>query len=338
MKPWQLLARMPIYKLYKRVELPDVLPFSYVFLLSYKCNSRCRTCNLWKRSGRAELSTEDWLKVIASIGNSAAWVTLTGGEPFCHPDIDRIAAEVLKKSRPGVLCIPSNGSLPAVIEEKVRKILQVKGGYELIINLSLDDIGERHDELRGMPGGFAKLEETMQRLKTIKDKRLKIGINTVISRHNIDRIFQIYQYVALKLRPDDYIFETAQERVELATSGEDFRMDKKRLTSFLKFLVLESRGKLLSKRGMSFVKNSIRMQYYRHLLEPKKGACNAGILSCQIMPDGGVVSCGVRGEHIGRLEAMDFPRLWRGAAAKRAKFRRLRCSCQLANIFYINRF
>jgi len=342
MKLWEFLLRLPLYKLYKHVELPGVLPFSYVLLLSNKCNSRCKTCGLWKKSNKDEMSTNEWMLAIKKLGNAPVWVTVTGGEPFFLDDIDLIVSKVKEFNNPRVICIPSNGSMPNIIEKKVSNILNYPRNPELIINLSVDDIGEKHDKLRGVPGGFAKLEETVKRLKRLQahHKNLKIGVNTVISQHNIDSFFNIYNYVVNNLKPDDYIFEPAQQRAELNTTQQDFRMDKHKLSRILKFLATESKTNRFHKRGISFVKNSIRLRYYKSLLEPKKAKCNAGLLSCQLMPNGKVVACGVKGLVLGSLREhnLNLKELWREAAPKRVKLRHQKCSCQLANIFYVNRF
>ncbi len=337
MKGLELILKSPLYKLQKYIDLP-IKPFSYVYLLSFKCNSKCKTCGLWKKNNDNELKTKEWFRIIKEIGNSAAWVTLTGGEPFCLPDIDKIAIEVLKINKPKVLCIPSNGSMPEIIDKKVRNILKTKGNYELILNLSVDAIGEDHDKVRGMKGASKKLVETIKLLKLIKDKRFKLSINTVISPHNLKDIFKIYDYVVNELKPDDYIFETAQQRSELNTKDKKFIMDKKKLDRFLKFLVLEQTGKLFSKRGISFLKNTIRLSYYRNLLEKKRFKCNAGLLSCQIMPDGKVVTCGVLGQVLGDLKKDSFKIMWKKAKNARQKLRKKMCFCQLANIYYINKF
>ncbi len=338
------LLRLPMYKAYKRAEFPGVLPFSYVFLLSTKCNSRCKTCGLWKVPSHDELSLNDWLKVIESIGNRAAWVTVTGGEPFMIPGIDKILCTVLQKTKPMVLCIPTNASMPPTIYKTLGRVLVTPGKYELIVNISVDEVGEKHDQIRGLTGGFAKVLETVKVLRRLRARfpQLRIGINTVISEWNIDRIDKIHNYVFTQIRPDDHIFEIAQERVELNSSNVGLGLTDLRVVKFLRQLSAENRMAAFRKRGVSAFKAISRARYYISILHQKEARCNAGLLSCQIMPNGDVVDCGTRGDVMANVKSFgfDFSKLWQspGPAKARAIYRKRRCKCQLANIFYINRF
>ncbi len=339
MKAISLALRLPIYKLYKYVELPGVMPFSYVLLLSTRCNSHCKTCNLWTQEPKAELSVEQWLRIIESIGNTAAWVTVTGGEPFMIKDIDTLLAAIIQNINPEVICIPTNGTLPRLMKNKLGHVLRLRSGTQFIINISLDELGKRHDELRGFKGNFQKLKQSVAELKQLQKsyKNLKIGINTVISKANINRLYDIYSYVVQKLKPDDYIFETAQSRQELGTAARKFEFSQSKLEAFLKFLVKSQKAQ--KKHGISAFKAKSRLKYYASITDNTKKRCNAGILSCEIMPDGEVVNCGVKATALGNLSRFgyDIKALWKAAAPRRNQLRKQRCNCQLANIFYINR-
>ena len=58
-----LLPRLPAYLTFRRFGRPRPLPFNLVVSVTYRCNSRCKTCNVWKRSAD-ELTTEEWEKLI----------------------------------------------------------------------------------------------------------------------------------------------------------------------------------------------------------------------------------------------------------------------------------
>ena len=65
--------------------------------------------------------------------------------------------------RPGIINIPTNGILPS-IPEQVQRIAESCPSSRLIINLSLDGIGEKHDIIRGVAGNFEKFEHTCKAL------------------------------------------------------------------------------------------------------------------------------------------------------------------------------
>jgi PqqA peptide cyclase len=60
--------------------------------VTWRCNSRCRYCDIWKHKKGLELSTKQFKKVIKSLKD---WLgtfssTFTGGEPLLRNDIAEI--------------------------------------------------------------------------------------------------------------------------------------------------------------------------------------------------------------------------------------------------------
>ena len=86
---------------------------------------------------------------------------------------------------------------------------------EIGINLSLDEVGERHDEIRMVPGNWKKAMNTWAELKTLQKthQNLVLTTHTVISNFNIDRFFEVYAGLEF-LEPDSYITEIAEEKAE----------------------------------------------------------------------------------------------------------------------------
>ena len=44
-------------------------PFSVVVSISFRCNSKCRTCDVWRKPND-DMSVEEWDKVFASLGRT----------------------------------------------------------------------------------------------------------------------------------------------------------------------------------------------------------------------------------------------------------------------------
>ncbi len=59
---------------------PFALPMNLTISVSYRCNSRCKTCNVWQRPND-DFTLEEYEKTFASIGRDAYWFTFSGGEP-----------------------------------------------------------------------------------------------------------------------------------------------------------------------------------------------------------------------------------------------------------------
>src|SRR5256885_10916713 len=213
-----VLARIPFFKLYRRFGWPRLLPLNMTLSPSPRCNSRCLTCNIWKKR-EDELTIEEWDKVLASLGQAPFWITISGGEPFIYSHIVDLAERAYQHCRPGIINIPTNGILHT-IPEKVDRIARSCPESQLIINLSLDGIGEDHDRIRGVPGNFKKLEERLEELLTLRKElpNLTVGIHSVVSVFNVDHLDDITAY-ADQSGADQFISEIAEQRVELDTVG-----------------------------------------------------------------------------------------------------------------------
>lgn len=336
-----LLARIPLYMAFRRWNWPRLLPFSLVISVCYRCNSRCQTCNVWKKNAE-ELSIEEWDRIFASIGRAPYYLTFTGGEPFLRRDLVDIIAAAYDRCQPAVITLPTNGLLDELIPAKVEEILKRTRGSKLGVNLSLDGLGEQHDAIRGVPGNYERAIRTYRALKAINHPNLTVSLHTVISRFNVNNIPEIYKALA-ELEPDSYITEIAEARVELDTIGLDIAPPLEDFDTAVDFLV----GQLRRQRfgGISKVTQAFRQRYYdlvkRTLREQRQVIpCYAGWASGHISPEGDVWTCCIRGEPIGNLRetGYDLRRIWFGTRAEqlRRSIRAGECYCPMANASYAN--
>jgi MoaA/NifB/PqqE/SkfB family radical SAM enzyme len=147
-------------------------------------------------------------------------MTFTGGEPFLRGDLDDMVVSAYRHCKPEVITIPTNGMLTERILEKVERMCRECPTSSIGINLSLDGIGDEHDDIRGVEGNWKLSMETWTRLKELQSehKNLVLTVHTVISRFNAHRFKEIQEGLKF-LKPDSYITEVAEERVELDTVG-----------------------------------------------------------------------------------------------------------------------
>ncbi len=339
----QLLSRLPEFKAYYHFAAgKPPLPANFTLSLLYSCNSRCATCNVYKKKAR-NLTVDEYDKIFTRIGKAPFWFTLSGGEPFLRKDIVEIVKVLYKRSQPAIINIPTNGSLFRVIPQRVEEMLKACPNTEIIINLSLDEINDKHDKIRGFPGNWQRAMETYRQLKELKRYRnFTLGIHTVISVFNVKRFPEIYRSL-IKLQPDSYITEIAEERVELGTIGEKITPDKDDYEKAIDFLINEMRGHHL--KGVADIARSFRIEYYQLVKKYLRKRtqiipCYAGILSCQIAPDGDVWPCCIRADSMGNLreENYDFKKVWNSENATqiRRSIKNKDCACPLANAAYTN--
>src|SRR5262245_1849057 len=315
----RLLTKLPLYWAYRRFGWPEVIPFSIVVSVSYRCNSKCQTCDVWRKPND-DMTLEEWDKTFAKLGRGPLYFTFTGGEPFMRKDTAEIALSAYRHCRPSVITIPTNGILTKQIIDQVDRLCAGAPGTNIGINLSLDEVGERHDEIRMVPGNWKKAMKTWTELKTLQKqhKNLVLTNHTVISNYNIDRFFEIYSGLEF-LEPDSYITEIAEERVELDTVGWEITPMAEKYGPIADFLTEKARSR--SVKGFAKVTQAFRAEYYqlakRTLYEQRQVIpCYAGWASCQIAPNGDLWSCCIRAEGVGNLRENDYDlrRIWRGDA------------------------
>ena len=83
--------------------------------------------------------------------------------------------------------------------------------------MSLDGIGKKHDDIRGVPGNFDKLVDTYHRLDKIRKEypNLYIDAGVTISMKNLDDLKEITDYVEKNFKLDSFLHEIADTRAEL---------------------------------------------------------------------------------------------------------------------------
>jgi MoaA/NifB/PqqE/SkfB family radical SAM enzyme len=336
-----VLAQIPAYMLFRATGYPRKLPLNVVVDTTFRCNSRCKTCNLWKRVYPEELSLDELDTVFASLGKTPYWFTMTGGEPFLRPDLEDICASAYRNCRPGIINVPSNGIL-SNISERAAEIARRCTKTQIIINLSLDGIGEKHDAIRGVPGNFERLMKTYRALKKIKAANLAVGLATVISKFNVHDIPEIWALVD-ELEPDSYVTEIAEERGELKNIGDDITPSPQDYAQAIDFLMAKVKGHKF--HGIPKIAQSFRLQYYnivKKTITEKRQVipCYGAFNGAQISPTGDVWSCCIRAEPMGNLRyaGFDFKKVWfsKQAQALRRTIKNKECYCPLAGVAYTN--
>lgn len=337
-----VLARVPLFKLYRRFGWPKMLPLNITLSPSPKCNSRCLTCNIWMKREN-ELTLDEWDRVLTSLGQAPYWFTISGGEPLMFPHIVELTKLVYERCRPGIINIPTNAILPSG-PERVRQILDTVKESQLIINLSLDGVGEKHDYIRGVPGNFVKFEERLKQYLEMRDQypNLTVGIHSVVSVFSVGHLDELIAY-ADQSGADQFITEIAEPRVELDTVGLPITPDAESYAAAIDRLIAYVDTKRYT--GIARITEAFRVEYYqlvKRILEEEDQVidCYAGWASTQIYADGTVWPCCVRADDLGNLRDVgyDFKEIWFGDRIKevRRSIAAKECYCPLANASYTN--
>lgn len=185
-------------------------PLKLNWCLTYWCQYRCQTCNIWQRKPTDELTTDEALAFVRE-NPHVTWADLTGGEIFLRADIaDLLEAIVTGWRRLAVLHFPTNGFLTDKIVAGARRIAQ-RGPAHTVITVSLDGDERLNDEIRGIKGGFRRQVETFRALREVPGIVVVFGVT--LSVHNVGRFAETFNACAREvpnLTIDDVHLNVAQ--------------------------------------------------------------------------------------------------------------------------------
>ena len=140
------------------------------------CNCHCTHCYQEKVSYEVFTPRDVAFKLVEEIATyPMIHVNITGGEPFLIPYISELLEAV--SSIGCVVTISSNGSL---ITNNHISLLERLG---ISVQISLDGIGAKHDQIRGVPGLFEKAIKTISHLV---DKNIEVTIAFCMNNRSID--------------------------------------------------------------------------------------------------------------------------------------------------------
>ncbi len=174
-----------------------VQPTFLIYQVTTACNSRCRMCGIWKTKPENELLLREFEHLLGHpFMSKVKWVNLTGGEPFLRKDLVQLV-KALKDRCPELelVAIPTNGFLTRKVVDTAQEILELPGRKVLVnVNVSIDAIGAKHDELRRTPGGYEKALATLDELMRLQlsESCFETGTETVVMDHNISDLRAIY--------------------------------------------------------------------------------------------------------------------------------------------------
>ena len=165
-----------------------------------KCNSRCRTCNIWAQKPIDNPLTPDEIYKTLSdpVFKDVDYIINSGGEPTVREDlIPFLRSEHLALPN-AVIQLSTNGLQPEKVIKVVEYFHENFPSMKMEIGTSLDGIGADHDNERRVEGNYAKVTYLIDELIKLREKygrdRLTIGFGTVVTDRTIDSIPALRHY------------------------------------------------------------------------------------------------------------------------------------------------
>ena len=354
----QLLPKTINYRFVRKALIKPANPITLTFSVTNMCQSRCKTCKIWElylkhpEKRKEELTLNEIEKIFESMGH-IYFFNISGGEPFLRRDLSKIVGLAIKYLKPGIIHIPTNALAPKLIEEETIRILKLmrgtNGRVPLTIKPSLDGVGKKHDEIRGVEGNFEKVIDTVNRLKKIRREYpdLYVEVGTVISKFNMKEIEEVVDFVHNKMGIESYRSEIAEQRTEFFNIGDPITPTAEEYEYLMKYFSQKIKENINSKRKLIKITESLRLVYYDiaiKILREKRQVipCYGGISNVHLTPYGELWPCCVLGydKPMGNLRDSnyDFHKILNSDQAREVKeyIKNKNCVCPLANQWYSN--
>lgn len=159
-----------------------------VWNITRTCNLKCVHC--YADASASKFSGElDWDQCKAVVDDLADYqvnaLLLSGGEPMVHPKFMDLVEYATGKGLK--ITISTNGT--RITPEIARKLKDYGVAY---VGISLDGIGEIHDQFRGVAGSF---EQAVKGFHLCSDVGQKTGLRLTLTRNNVQCIEQILDFI-----------------------------------------------------------------------------------------------------------------------------------------------
>ena len=296
-------------------------PLKVNFCLTYWCQYRCKTCNIWQRKPTDELTTDEVISFVRE-NPHVSWADLTGGEIFLRPDIDDILAAVVSGwRRLALLHFPTNGFLTDRIVRSVERIAG-RGPAMTVVTVSLDGDEKTNDEIRGIKGGFSRQIATFNALRRIPGITAVLGVT--LSAYNIGRFAETFDACAREcpgLTIDDVHLNVAQ--VSSHYYGNSGLGEMRADPAAVRRELHEYRRRRGRARSATQLVENTYLTYLDEFLQTGRTPmpCHALRASCFIDPWGVVYPCITYTRPIGRLRdtGMRLAPIWDAAEARQVQ-------------------
>lgn len=302
-------------------------PFKLNFAVTYRCNSRCQTCNIWKfykdenRDSR-ELSLDEISQVFRHLPSTVCWLCLVGGEPFLRDDLLEIIQTALD-TIPSlvVVSMDSNGLLKERTLDLLEKIRNQKKAI-FYLNFSLDGPEELHDRIRGIPGAFKKTWSTYLAARELlsNNKLFRVGLEATVSTLNLTAIPDFIEELSSQKH---HIYVTFAHSGYLYGSEGNDQFVPIGFEKQIEQVVRTMKRKLSLRQPQNLIFDLYLQNLAGYYREPSRHIlpCVALQSSLAINPQGLATPCFLWNYPLGSLHDVDYDiiKIWRSGKAQEAR-------------------
>jgi MoaA/NifB/PqqE/SkfB family radical SAM enzyme len=326
------MSRTPVGNVLKSIALNKLgvvqYPSFVTYFVTWACNHRCVFCDVWKKTPKNEMTFDEVIAIFRQL-KTLDVLRISGGEPFLRKDLGEIINAVDEMNDPAVVYFTTNGILTNRIEDTLMKI---RSKRKIHINVSVDDVGDKHDAVRGINGAYDKALLTIRRLVDLRDKHgIHVGVNQGIVGEKSVRAYDdlkaimaeygvpVHPCVAYDSSSTIYSEDPdKKESIDVESTDRPFgEWSEGALRDFLGRVVRDKRE--LKDFKERLVDTYFTNGLYERMVEHKRSngpKCVALNNHMRLLPNGDVPICLHNGTVVTNLRNMPFEEAWFGAQMK----------------------
>lgn len=284
------------------------------YLIQYvtnRCNFRCNFCfyaaEIDKGVKPDELTVAEFEKIARSIG-PLVQLSLTGGEPFLRRELAEITRIFVERTHARFITLPTNASLTDKMVSYLEAVLPACPDSYFRIVISIEGIGQEHDDIRSMPGSYRKIQESYRALDPLRRRfhNMVLDSNSVYTARSEATLLSTLQHLAEEFDFDNMSVTYARGEVRDPALKEVSRDNYIKVNQFLENVRRgkETRWLYPLWRGARDVSRHSLMKtvFDDEFVSP----CVAGRKLIVISETGEVLPCEVLGKSMGNLRDHDF--------------------------------
>ncbi len=191
--------------------LRPIRPTVLIYNCTFVCDARCQMCNNWKRGDRkSEMSLDQLDRAMDHpFWHAVENLNISGGEPTTRNDLPELVDLFIRRlPRMRKLGINTTGLTPHRAIPMLTRIVRTLAERDILtsIRVSLDGIGEVHDQVRVVKNGFQKAGQTIEAMTALAEEipQFQFGLAATIFATNKDDARTILAWA--KARNLDIVF------------------------------------------------------------------------------------------------------------------------------------
>jgi len=279
--------------------------------VTYRCNSRCISCNIWKekKDVSKEISLKDFTRISRSdCIKSVEEISLCGGEVFLRDDIVDIV-KIFSDNTNAKINFITNGLLPNTVKYKVKEMKDL--GLNLgQLGVSLNGNEKTHDLTRGIKGSFKKVIKTVNIIKKLD---IKTGLGFTITPLNYNQIEWAYKF-AKKNEIEIMFLPAIYSKAFFNQNSTILNLDNEKKT-----VIISQLKKIYNEKKDYFIDDGLLLYTEKVFQNKKVCNCYAGFWDITVFWDGNVYPCLVASKEmlLGNIRTQTLDEIWNSKKTNR---------------------